>query len=368
MSDIESLGMLKMDFLGLRTLTVIDNTVKRIVASKDARFDIEHIALDDAKTFALLAKAKTLGVFQLESSGMRDLIRKMKPTTFLDIIALVALFRPGPINSGMADQYVRRKHGHEKVVLDFPVLKEIIEETYGVIVYQEQVMKIANTLAGFTMGQADTLRKAMGKKNADLMDQLGGQFLDGAKKNKHNIKKAEALWENIKKFGEYGFNKSHSACYALVAYQTAYLKAHYPPEYMAALITSEMDNSDKVIRYIQECRDMDIEVLPPDVNESQGDFAVVGNNIRFGLSAVKGVGATSVAGMIAGDIRDHIFTDALDFCKRVPLKSLNKRVFEALICCGAFDTLHPSRQPLLAKIESVGKDVVTSARSSPLAP
>ncbi|MGK7345271.1 MAG: DNA polymerase III subunit alpha [Candidatus Nitrospinota bacterium M3_3B_026] len=351
MKDIESLGLLKMDFLGLRTLTVIDNTAKQIKASHDPAFDIESILPDDAKTFELLRAARTFGVFQLESTGMRDLIRKMKPTGFRDIIALVALYRPGPINSGMADQYVRRKHGHEKVELEFPELEPILGETYGVTVYQEQVMKIANVLAGFSLGQADTLRKAMGKKNMNIMAEVREQFIEGAAQKGHDAEKVKELWGKLEQFGEYGFNKSHSACYALVAYQTAYLKAHYPKEYMAALITSDMDNSDKVLRCIQELREMGIEALPPDVNESMRDFTVAKDGIRFGLAAVKGVGASTVNAIIETRRRLGRFTSLLNFMEETPAQAINRRVVEALIKCGAFDSLGHTRAALFESIE-----------------
>ncbi len=351
MKDVEKLGLLKMDFLGLRTLTVIDNTVKQVKAFIDSDFGIESIPLDDKKTFDLLAKATTFGVFQLESSGMRDLIRKMKPTNFFDIIALVALYRPGPINSGMADQYVRRKHGHEKETINFPEVEPILSETYGVIVYQEQVMKIANVLAGFTLGQADSLRKAMGKKDMNIMAEIKDKFIEGAVKNKHNRTKVEKLWELLEKFGEYGFNKSHSACYALVAYQTAYLKAHYPAEYLAALITSDMDNSDKVIRYIQELRDLGIEVAPPDVNESMRDFAVISGRVRFGLAGVKGLGVTSVDAIISAREENGKFTSLLNFAESVPVSAINKRTMEALVKCGAFESFGHTRAALFESIE-----------------
>lgn len=351
MASIESLGLLKMDFLGLKTLTVIDKTEKKIVATVDPDFDINLIRLDDKKTFKLLSTAKTLGIFQLESAGMRDLIRKMKPTGFTDIIALVALFRPGPINSGMADQYVKRKHGHEEVKYDFPVLTEILGETYGVIVYQEQVMKIANILAGFSMAEADSLRKAMGKKNEVIMAEQGGKFVEGAIKNGHNRRDVEELWKNISMFAQYGFNKSHSACYALVAFQTAYLKAHYTAEYMAALLTADKDNSDKVIRYIQECRDLGIEVLPPDVNKSESDFSVIDGQVRFGMAAVKGIGAASVESIIAARNKGSSFATFLEFAERVDSTSINKRVMEALIKCGAFDSVGHARAALMESLD-----------------
>jgi len=351
MKDVEELGLLKMDFLGLRTLTVINNTVKLVRAGGDPSFSIEGIALDDKKTFDLLCSAKTLGVFQLESSGMRDLIRKMKPSIFSDIIALVALFRPGPIQSGMADQYVRRKHGHEKVEYAFADLEPILGETYGVFVYQEQIMKMANVLAGFTLGQADSLRKAMGKKDMEKMAGEKGKFVGGAKTKGRDQKKIEALWDQVEKFAEYGFNKSHSACYALVAYQTAYLKAHYPAEYMAAIFSSEMGDSDKVFSYIQECKEMGIAVLPPDVNESMADFSVDAGNIRFGLAAVKGIGMAAAQSIVTARRKVGRFGAMLGLLEAVEGTALNKRAMEALVKCGAFDfTGHP-RAALLASLE-----------------
>ncbi|MDH5679232.1 MAG: DNA polymerase III subunit alpha, partial [Nitrospinota bacterium] len=358
MKDVEELGLLKMDFLGLRTLTVINNTVKMVRQEKAPEFSIDSIPLDDKKTFDLLCSARTLGVFQLESSGMRDLIRKMKPTGFNDIIALVALFRPGPIQSGMADQYVRRKHGHEKVSYEFPELEPILGETFGVFVYQEQVMKMANMLAGFTLGQADSLRKAMGKKDAEKMASERGKFVDGSVALGRNKKNIENLWEQIAKFAEYGFNKSHSACYALVAYQTAYLKAHFPAEYMAALFSSEMGNSDKVFSYIQECKDMGIEVLPPDINESMADFSVAAGGIRFGLAAVKGIGSAAAKAIVEARRKNGAVTSMLGLLEKVEGTALNKRALEALIKCGAFDFSGHPRAALFASIE----DTVAAAQ------
>ncbi len=353
MKDVEKLGLLKMDFLGLRTLTVINNTVTQIKQNHDPDFDIDMIPLDDKETYQVLCDAKTYGIFQLESTGMRDLIRKMKPTEFQDIVALVALFRPGPIQSGMADQYVKRKHGHEPVRFEFKEMKSILGETYGVPVYQEQVMKIANVLSGFSLGQADSLRKAMGKKDMNIMAGIREQFVKGAVENGHNEKKVEQLWTQLEKFGEYGFNKSHSACYALVAYQTAYLKTHYPAEYMAALISSEVDNTDKVIRYIQECRDLGIDVLPPDINESQSDFTVADGAIRFGLVAIKGVGAAAAEAIIAA--RDSVggFSSITKFTELVDSSAINKRTLEALVKCGAFDFTGFSRAAIFASIEEM---------------
>ncbi|VAX23468.1 DNA polymerase III alpha subunit [hydrothermal vent metagenome] len=353
MKDIEGLGLLKMDFLGLRTLTVIKNSVDQIRLNHDPEFNIDSIALDDEPTFSLMRNANTLGVFQLESTGMRDLMRKMKPTNFQDIIALVALFRPGPIQSGMADLYVRRKHGHEKVRFDFKELEPILGETYGVPVYQEQVMKIANILAGFSLGEADSLRKAMGKKDMDMMARIREKFVTSAVSRKHNSAKIEKLWTQLEKFGEYGFNKSHSACYALVAYQTAFLKAHFTAEYMAALISSEMDNTDKVIRYIQECRDRDIEITPPDINRSMMDFTVLEGSIRFGLAAIKGIGAAAAKAIISARAAHGEFLSMLDFAESVGSSAVNKRALEALVKCGAFDFTENSRAALFNSVEEV---------------
>jgi len=353
MKDVEKLGLLKMDFLGLRTLTVISNCQEMIRRNHQPGFSIAKIDLDDAKSFELLCSAKTLGVFQLESSGMRDLIRKMKPTTFQDIIALVALFRPGPIQSGMADQYVKRKHGHENVEFEFEELEPILGETFGVMVYQEQVMKIANVLSGFSLGEADELRKAMGKKNMDIMAEVKTQFVDGATNRGHNKTKVETLWSQMEKFGEYGFNKSHSACYALLAYQTAYLKSHFAAEFMAALISSEMDNSDKVLRYIQECRDSNILVTPPDINQSKSDFAVIDGTIRFGIAAVKGIGSTAANSIVLAREQGGEFQSLVDFAERVDSSVLNKRTMEALIKCGAFDYTGYSRRSLFENLGAI---------------
>jgi len=351
MKDIEKLGLLKMDFLGLRTLTVINNTQTQIRKNHVSDFDISTIPLDDAETFRLLCEARTQGVFQLESTGMRDLIRKMKPSDFHDIIALVALFRPGPIQSGMADQYVRRKHGHEKVTFDFAELEPILGETYGVPVYQEQVMKISNALSGFSLGQADSLRKAMGKKDMEIMSGIEEQFVNGAVANGHDQAKITTLWTQLAKFGEYRFNTSHSACYALVAYQTAYLKAHYSAEYMAALISSEVDNTDKVIRYIQECRERKIKVTPPDINESMGDFTVAEGAIRFGLSAIKGMGQAAAKAIIDAREQNGKFGGLSDFAQNAGPAALNKRALEGLVKCGAFDYTGKSRQAVFDSLE-----------------
>ncbi len=353
MKYIEELGLLKMDFLGLRTLTVIDWTVKSIRKNKNATFDLRAIPMDDPATFKLLQDARTLGVFQLESSGMRDLMRKMKPEHFTDIIALVALFRPGPLNSGMATSFIHRKNGTEKIENIVPQLGDILKETHGVMVYQEQVMKIANELAGFTMAQADTLRKAMGKKDAKSMEKLRHDFVEGCKKNKIAEDKAVTIFGQIQEFAEYAFNKSHSAAYALVSYQTAYLKTNYPEEYMASLLTSERDSTDKVVLYLNECRDLGIPVLPPDINESEVDFGALAGKIVFGLAAVKGVGVGAVSEIIRTRQEGGPFASLTDFARRVDGKQVNRRVFEALIKCGAFDRQNKNRAALFDSLDSV---------------
>ena len=282
MKCVEEIGLIKFDFLGLRTLTMIEDAV-RLIGKKGEEIDVEHLALDDDDAFALLSAGDTDGVFQLESSGMKDLLTRMKPEVFEDLIALVALYRPGPLGSGMIDEFIGRKQGKIAITYELPELEPILKETYGIIVYQEQVMQIASALADYSMGQADILRKAMGKKIASVMNEQKTIFIDGAVNKGISKSLAVDIFDRIAKFGEYGFNKSHSAAYALVAYQTAYLKAHHPVEFMAALINSDKDNTDKVIRYIGECKGRGIEILPPDVNESEWDFSVTEGKIRFGL-------------------------------------------------------------------------------------
>ena len=353
MTDIEKLGLLKMDFLGLRTLTVIDWTEKQIREIKAPDFSVRSVPMDDPATFKLLASAKTLGIFQLESSGMRDILRKLKPQVFTDIIALVALFRPGPLESGMVDSFIKRKHGLEAVENILPQMNEALAETYGVMVYQEQVMKLANELSGFTMAQADTLRKAMGKKDKDVLAAQRDAFVSGAVAKKIDPKKAGAVFDLIEKFGGYGFNKSHSAAYALLSYQTAYLKAHYPHEYMASLLTSEMDNTDRVVQYLGECEELGIKVVPPDINRGGTRFTVSGDMIIFGLAAVKGVGLAGVEEIIRARDEKGFFKSFPDFARRLDMKQVNRRVLEALIKCGAFDNLHANRAEIFSSIDNV---------------
>ena len=350
MKYVEKIGLVKFDFLGLKNLTVIDNAVKLIRDGFSPEFDISRLRDDDELTYQLLQSGNTTGVFQLESSGMQGLLVKLKPSCFEDIIAVVALYRPGPLGSGMVDDFIDRKHGRKKVVYNLPLLEPILKDTYGVIVYQEQVMQIARTLAGYSLGGADNLRRAMGKKDLAAMAKEKDKFLAGAKEQKIDRKKAEAIFDLMAKFAEYGFNKSHSAAYALVAYQTAFLKAHYPVEFMAALLTEDMGNTDKVIKNIADCRDMGIELLPPDINASHLSFRVLENSIRFGLGAVKNVGEAAIEAILEAR-KEGPFTDIFNFCERVDLRRVNKRVVESLIKCGAFDSTKARRASLMAGME-----------------
>jgi DNA polymerase-3 subunit alpha len=350
MGFVEKIGLVKFDFLGLKTLTVINNAVRLIREGRTPDFDLNLIPNDDEKSFQLLSRGETTGVFQLESSGMKEYLIKLKPSCFEDLIAMVALYRPGPLGSGMVDSFIKRKHGVETFVFDFPQLEPILKDTYGVIVYQEQVMQIAQVLGNYTLGGADLLRRAMGKKKAEEMAKQKKTFLEGAKENKLDTKKAEAVFDLMEKFAEYGFNKSHSAAYAYIAYQTAYLKAHYPVEFMAALLTEDMENTDKVIKNINEIRNMEIAILPPDINESSRDFTVHAKDIRFGLGAVKGVGGAAVEAIVEARAEGP-FVSMHNFCERVDLRRVNKRVVEALIKCGTFDSLEHKRAQFMAALE-----------------
>ncbi|MDP9284682.1 MAG: DNA polymerase III subunit alpha, partial [Actinomycetota bacterium] len=341
MKDIEALGLLKMDFLGLRNLDVIDKACALI-----GNLDIATIPLDDKKTYAMLAKGDAAGVFQFESSGMRDALRQVKPTVFEDLIALVALYRPGPM--GYIPVYGKRKAGQEQVAYVDKRLKAILHDTYGICVFQEQYMRIAQELAGFTITEADDLRKAIGKKIRALMDSLKGKFLEGAAEQNVTPAAATQLWEDVEKAADYSFPKAHAACYALIAYQTAWLRANHPCEYMAALISSVMNTKDRVPIYVNACHELGIEVLPPDVNESQVDFAVVEGKIRFGLNAVKGVGEGAAKALINARIEGGPFESIWDFTERVDPMVSNKRVLEALVKCGA---LPGSRKGMLEVLE-----------------
>lgn len=352
MKKVEDIGLVKFDFLGLRNLTVIDNALKSIAAQGKPVPDLANLPLKDEKTYALLQAGDTTGVFQLESAGMKNLMIRLHPESFGDLTALVALYRPGPLDSGMVDDFVDRKHGRKKVVYPVESLAPILAETYGVMVYQEQVMQVAGVLAGYSMADADSLRKAIGKKIGTLMAEHREKFVSGAVKNGVDEKIATDLFDLIDKFGGYGFNKSHSAAYALISYQTAYLKAHYPVEFMAALLTSEMDTIDGVVKFINECRSHNIEVLPPDINESSTVFTAASGRIRFGLAAVKNVGEGAVDVIIREREKNGPFTSIFDFCQRVDLTRVNKRVLESLIRCGALDSTGVYRSRLMAVLET----------------
>jgi DNA polymerase-3 subunit alpha len=353
MKQVEAIGLVKFDFLGLKTLTVLDQTIRLVEKNRGLRVELSEIPLDDSEVYALLGAGSNLGIFQLESSGMRDLLTKLKPQSFKDIIALVALYRPGPLDSGMVGEFIKRKHGQESIRYDLPALEEILKDTYGVIVYQEQVMRIASALANFTLEDADNLRRAMSKKDTFEMERQKEKFLEGTKKTKIPTKKAEKIFEQMETFGRYGFNKSHSAAYALLAYQTAYLKTHYPIEFMAALLTSEAQNADKIVKYISECREMKIEILPPDLNESFKHFAVMGSQIRFGLTAVKNVGDAAIDIILSEREGNGKFKSLYEFCRRVDLRKVNRRVIESLVKCGAFDFSKAHRSQMLTVLGDV---------------
>ncbi|HEV2719192.1 MAG TPA: DNA polymerase III subunit alpha [Thermoanaerobaculia bacterium] len=351
MRVVEKMGLLKMDFLGLRTLTVIDDAIKSAAAETGKHIDIAAIPLDDPDVFRLFQEGRTKGVFQFESGGMVDVLRKSRPTRFEDLAALNAVYRPGALDAGMVDEFVKRKNGQSKPKYLVPVMKEILEETYGVIVYQEQVMQIAQRVAGYTLGGADLLRKAMGKKIAALMAAEREKFVAGALANGYDKKKANEVFDYIEPFARYGFNKAHSVAYALVAYQTAWLKVHYPRHFMAALMTSEMDRTDAVVKFINEAAQMGIKILPPDINESNYAFTVVGPNIRFGLGAVKGVGQGAIESILEARRRTGRFKSLLEFCEHVDLRACNKKVIEALIKSGSFDFLGLSRRAMFDTID-----------------
>lgn len=353
MDQIEKLGLIKFDFLGLKTLTVIKHTLQLIEGSTGEKIDIDNIPLDDQKTLRLCQEGNTTGVFQLESDGMKDLLRSLKPEVFEDLVALVALYRPGPMD--WIPDYIDGKHGRKRPKYLHPKLEPILSKTYGVAIYQEQVMQIARNLAGFSMGQADVLRKAMGKKKADLLAEQKIKFVKGCEENGIHHELAERIFNFIEPFAGYGFNRSHAACYALIGFQTAYLKAHFPVQFMTALLTQDMGVQDKTIKNIAECREMGIKILPPDINESQADFAVAGDGIRFGLAAVKNVGIKAVESIIESREKSGPFKDLSDFFKRIEGSKVNRRVLEGLIQCGAFDFTGIHRARLFASLDSIIK-------------
>jgi len=351
MKGLEHIGLLKMDFLGLTTLTVLDDTVRMVEQNRGVRLDLDALPLDDEQSYKLFSSGETTAIFQFESHGMRDILRRYQPTRLEDLTALNALYRPGPIQGGMIDDFINRKHGKKRVTYDLPELQEILEETYGVILYQEQVMQIANRLAGFSLGEADILRRAMGKKNREEMAAQREKFLVGCATRKVPAKKAEKIFDLMAEFAGYGFNKSHSCAYALLAYETAYLKTHYPVEFMAALLTSETGNTEKVVKYINEARSVGITVLPPDVNSSALDFTPVGEAIRFGLRAIKNVGENTVIGILDARAELGRFSSIFQFCDHIDTRLINKRVLESLIKSGAMDSLGARRSQNFALID-----------------
>jgi len=362
MNALERVGLLKMDFLGLTTLTVLQDTVRMIEKNRGVKVDIDNLTLDDADTYKLFTRGDTTAIFQFESHGMRDILRRYQPSRIEDLTALNALYRPGPIQGGMIDDFISRKHGRTKVSYELPQLKGILEETYGVILYQEQVMQIANLLASFSLGEADILRRAMGKKKKEEMAAQRAKFMAGCLANKIPEKKAERIFNLMEEFAGYGFNKSHSCAYALLAYQTAYLKTHYPVEFMAALLTSETGNAEKVVKYINEARGMSISILPPDVNESDLYFTPVGESIRFGLAAIKNVGENTAKAIRDSRLETGEFRSLYDLCERIESRFLNKRVFESLIKSGALDSLGP-RESMLASVDDALATVQRASRS-----
>lgn len=350
----EKIGLVKFDFLGLKTLTVIDTAVRLIRRAHDSNFDIENIDLEDQSVYEFISDGNTIGVFQLESSGMIDLCKRIGPGTLDDITAINALYRPGPLESGMVDDFIEIKHGRKEISYPFPELEPVLKDTYGVIVYQEQVMNVARIIAGYSLGQADMLRRAMGKKKADEMAKHREIFLAGAQKKGFDVTKASHLYDAMAKFAEYGFNKSHAVAYALIAYQTAFLKRYYPAEFFAALLSTELDNKDKVTQYIGDAKNFGVEVLPPDVNESLWPFNVHSGNIRFGMGAVKNVGENAVNDLVSKREEEGAYKGLVDFCNRSNFKTINKRMLESLIKVGAFDQCEKmNRKSMLENLEMI---------------
>lgn len=356
MKDVEDIGLVKFDFLGLRTLTIIEKAVSDIntltLSGDSGSIDISRIPLDDPDTFELIRKTDTMAVFQLESDGMRKLIKRLQPDVFEDLIALVALFRPGPLQSGMVDDFVDRKHGRSRIHYPLPVLEQVLKPTYGVILYQEQVMQIARLLSGYSLGSADLLRRAMGKKKPEEMAQQRDIFITGAERNDYDRNIASSIFDLIEKFAGYGFNKSHSAAYALIAYQTAWLKAHYPAAFMAAVLSSDMDNTDKVVNLCEEVRKMQLTLMPPCINTCRYEFSVADSKtIRYGLGAIKGVGRNAIDIIIEARPMEG-FIDLLDFCRRCDGRKVSRRVIEALIRSGAMDCFNQTRSRLMASLDT----------------
>ena len=360
--DVEALGLLKMDFLGLRTLTIIADTVHHVRASHGIELDVDAIPLVDEKTSQMLCNGDTGAVFQMESAGMTNLVKDLQPKGFVDLIPTVALYRPGPLGSGMVTDFIDGLHGKKEVVYMHPLLEPILKETFGVVLYQEQVMQIVQVLAGFSLGQADLLRRAMGKKKHDLLMAQKEIFLQGCAKNGIEASLANHIFDLLTHFADYGFNKSHSAAYGLLAWQTAYLKAHYPVEFMAGVLTSIMDKTDKIPVYIQLCRQMGIKILPPDINSSAATFGIEDGAIRFGLAAVRNVGENAIVSMERVRAEGGKFRSLVDFCARVDMRAVNKRALESLIKCGAFDSIGTERNQLLASLDAAMQDAARRQR------
>ena len=360
--DVEALGLLKMDFLGLRTLTIIADTVRHVRASHGIDLDVDAIPLVDEKTSQMLCNGDTGAVFQMESAGMTNLVKDLQPKGFVDLIPTVALYRPGPLGSGMVTDFIDGLHGKKEAVYMHPLLEPILKETFGVVLYQEQVMQIVQVLAGFSLGQADLLRRAMGKKKHDLLMAQKEIFLQGCAKNGIEASLANHIFDLLTHFADYGFNKSHSAAYGLLAWQTAYLKAHYPVEFMAGVLTSIMDKTDKIPVYIQLCRQMGIKILPPDINSSAATFGIEDGAIRFGLAAVRNVGENAIVSMERVRAEGGKFRSLVDFCARVDMRAVNKRALESLIKCGAFDSIGTERNQLLASLDAAMQDAARRQR------
>ncbi|MCS5572807.1 MAG: DNA polymerase III subunit alpha, partial [Pseudomonadales bacterium] len=368
--DVEAMGLVKFDLLGLRTLTIIDRTVSMInetvKGDAQASLDMRKIPMDDASTFQLLQSRRTRAVFQLESHGMRDLIRRLQPDHFDDIVALVALFRPGPLQSGMVDLFIDRKHAKDTSAIDYlhPNLEPVLASTYGVILYQEQVMQIAQVLGGYSLGEADLLRRAMGKKKPEEMAKQRSVFLKGAMGKGASQSDVSHIFDLMEKFAGYGFNKSHSVAYAVLSYQTAWLKAHYPAAFMAAALSSDMDNTDRLETLKCECDAMNLPVLPPEVNQSVEQFSVeAANAIRYGLAAIKGMGIAAASAICGGREKINKYKDLYDFCNRVDHKKVSRRAMEALIKAGALDALGPNRPSLLAALPGAHGQAEQNARA-----
>jgi DNA polymerase-3 subunit alpha len=365
--DVEAVGLVKFDFLGLRTLTIMDWALQTINQTANPAVDLKTISITDKATFDLLKSCQTIAIFQLESRGFQDLIRRLQPDHFDDIMALVALFRPGPLQSGMVDDFINRKHGRERVEYPHPLLEPILRPTYGVIVYQEQVMQIAQVLAGYTLGSADILRKAMGKKKPEEMAKQRAIFVDGATERGVDGKIANQIFDLMEKFAGYGFNKSHSASYALLAYQTAWLKQHYPAEFMAAVLSSDMDNTDKIVRLIEDCQHLKLKINAPHINRSQYRFTVEKDgSILYGLGAIKGVGSAAVENILEIRNRSQLFADFFEFCRLVDTRKTNRKVLEALIRSGALDCFQQERAVLMASVDAALQAAEQHARTEQL--